>query len=81
MGSDVGSDGRETDAKPDQGARVYVNDESRAYFPGITVKFAIGPDRAKLVAAGQWRVVDSRGYEIGLDGSLDPGAKIFIVDR
>lgn len=62
-------------------AKVYVNGEARPYFPGITVRFAIGPDRAQLVAKGALQVVDIRGYLTGLDGSLAPGDEIFLLDK
>lgn len=65
---------------PAGGAQVYVNDEPMSYFDGMTVKFAIGPGKAKLVTEGALQVVDARGYRIGLGGSLAPGAKIFVVD-
>lgn len=60
---------------------MYVNDVERAHFPGMKVKFAVGPERAKLVVEGQLRIVDRRGYEVGLEGSLEPGAKIYVVDN
>lgn len=60
---------------------MYVNDVERAHFPGMTVKFAVGPERAKLVVEGQLRIVDRRGYEVGLEGSLEPGAKIYVLDN
>lgn len=72
--------GKETDSGDDDlGAFVYVNDTPRPYFPGITVKFAIGPEQAKRVAEGKLRVVNSRGFEVGLDGSLVPEERIFVV--
>ena len=75
MASDVGAGGRR------RGAVVYVNDVERVHFPGMKVKFAVGPERAKLVAEGKLCVVDRRGYEVGLEGSLEPGAKIYVLDN
>lgn len=62
-------------------AEVYVNNERRRHFHGMTVKFAIGPEQAKRVATGAMRVVDARGYRLGLGGSVLPGAQIFVVEN
>jgi len=60
--------------------KVFVNGRAKAYFPGMTVKFAIGPNLANLVRQGRKKVVDGHGYEVGLEGSLSPGSKIAVVD-
>lgn len=60
-------------------AQVYVNGRPRPYFPGITVRFAIGPELAKAVERGERQVRDSRGYITGLDGSLAPGEALSVI--
>lgn len=57
---------------------VYVNDTQVDIFPGMTVKHALlsaglldGIDASK-------RVFDEWGNEIGLDGALSEGAKIYV---
>lgn len=61
--------------------KVFINEEAKTYFPGMTVRFAIGPGLAKLVEQGLKKVVDDYGYEVGLEGSLSPGSKIAVMDN
>ena len=61
--------------------RVYVNDNPVDLLPGMTVKHA-------LLSAGLYKgegestqVRDEWGNEIGLDGALSEGMKIFVRAR
>ena len=59
---------------------VYVNDRPVNIFRGMKVKHAlISFDQALYEAAEQGDVVieDSRGFEVGLDGSLREGSRLF----
>jgi hypothetical protein len=58
--------------------RVYVNEEPVDVLPGMRVQHA-------LVSAGQMaeldaglKVYDEWGHELGLDGALTEGMKIFV---
>ncbi len=60
---------------------VYVNDKKYEIPPGMTVRHAL--IRAGLldeVAAGK-KAYDEWGHEMGLDGALTEGAKIFVRAR
>jgi hypothetical protein len=57
---------------------VYVNDKPVDIFPGMTVKHAlIGAGLLRGMDASK-RVFDEWGNEIGLDGALSEGAKIYV---
>jgi hypothetical protein len=59
---------------------VYVNDRPVSIYRGMKVKHAlISFDQALYEAAEKGNIViqDSRGFEVGLDGSLRDGSKIF----
>jgi len=57
---------------------VFVNNEPRPFFAGITVRLAIGPERAKQVENGVLAVFDEYGHLVGLDGTLAKGDRIFL---
>jgi hypothetical protein len=57
---------------------VYVNDRQIDILPGMAVKHAlISAGLLKELEASK-RVFDEWGNEIGLDGALSEGAKIFV---
>jgi hypothetical protein len=58
--------------------RVYVNEKSVELVPGMQVKHAlIQAGRMAAIAAGL-KVYDAWGHELGLDGALADGMKIFV---
>lgn len=58
--------------------RVYVNDILIDILPGMTVKHAlISAGLLKEIESGK-KVYDEWGNEIGLDGALSEGMKIYI---
>jgi len=59
---------------------VYINDRPVTIYRGMKVKHAlISFDQTLYEAAKQGNVVieDSRGFEVGLEGSLREGSKLF----
>jgi hypothetical protein len=57
--------------------RVFVNDKAVDILPGMTVRHALL--RAGLLAEiGEKKVWDEWDNEIGLDGALSEGARIFV---
>lgn len=60
---------------------VYVNDKPVELLPGMTVKHAlISLDLLKEIEKGN-AVYDEWGNEVGLDGELLEGAKLFVKER
>lgn len=58
--------------------RVYVNDKPVDLLPGMTVRHAlIAAGRLDEIGAGK-HAFDEWGNEIGLDGALSEGARIFV---
>ncbi len=60
---------------------VYVNDKKYEVLPGMTVRHAL--IRAGLldeIAAGK-KAYDEWGQELGLDGAVSEGTKIFVRVR
>jgi hypothetical protein len=58
--------------------KVYINDISIDLLPGMTVKHAlIGARLLKEVEASK-KVYDEWGNELGLDGALSEGMKIYV---
>lgn len=58
--------------------KVYVNDIPIAILPGMTVRHAlISAGLLKELEASK-QVFDEWGNEIGLDGALSKGAKIYV---
>jgi hypothetical protein len=58
--------------------RVYVNQKPVDLVPGMQVRHAlIGAGQMPAIAAGL-KVYDAWGHEIGLDGALTDGMKIFV---
>ncbi len=58
--------------------RVYVNDQPVDLVPGMTVRHAlVAAGRLDDIRAGK-RVFDEWGNEVGLDGALSDGARIFV---
>ena len=63
---------------------VYVNDQPAEIFRGMKVKHAlIALDQALYAAAlsGKITVHDANGFALGLDGTLQDGAKIYTIDK
>ena len=57
--------------------KVFVNNQEISLLPGMTVKHAlIGTDLLNEVMAGK-RVFDEWGNELGLDGELAEGSRIY----
>lgn len=58
--------------------RVYVNDQPIDLLPGMTVRHAlIASGQLEAVREGK-RVFDQWDNEVGLDGALTEGARIFV---
>jgi hypothetical protein len=58
--------------------RVYVNEKPVDLAPGMQVKHAvIGAQETAALAAGL-KVYDAWGHELGLDGALAEGMRIFV---
>ena len=58
--------------------RVYVNEKPVDLTPGMRVKHAlIRAEQMAAIAAGL-KVYDEWGHELGLDGALAGGMKIFV---
>ena len=58
--------------------RVYVDEKPVDLVPGMQVKHAlISAGRMAAIAAGL-KVYDAWGHELGLDGALADGMKIFV---
>lgn len=58
--------------------KVFVNDKPIDILPGMTVRHAlISADLLKGIESSK-RVFDEWGNEIGLDGALSEGAKIYV---
>jgi hypothetical protein len=58
--------------------RVYVNQKPVEVFPGMQVKHAlICADQIGKIPVGV-KAYDEWGHELGLDGALVPGMKIFL---
>ena len=58
--------------------RVYVDEKPVDLVPGMQVKHAlIRADKMAAIAAGL-KVYDAWGHELGLDGALADGMKIFV---
>jgi len=57
---------------------LYVNDEQITFFPGMTVKHAlINSGYMEEIVAGK-KVYDEWGNELGLDGALSEGTRIYV---
>lgn len=57
---------------------VYVNDKPVKIFPAMTVRHVlIGAGLLARIEAGE-KVFDEWGNEIGLDGELSEGVKIYV---
>ena len=58
--------------------RVYVNQKPVELAPGMKVKHAlVNAGQMAAIAAGL-KVYDEWGHELGLDGALSGGMKIFV---
>jgi hypothetical protein len=61
--------------------QVYVNDNPVDLLPGMTVRHAlVAAGRLGEISAGK-RVVDEWGNELGLDGALSEGMRVFVTSR
>lgn len=59
--------------------KVYVNEQSVEIFPGMTVRHALlSLNLLDELSRGK-RVYDQWGNEVGLDGELSEGAKIYVL--
>ena len=58
--------------------RVYVNDKSVELFPGMQVKHALIRSGAMANSAHGLKAYDAWGHELGLDGALVEGMKIYV---
>lgn len=57
---------------------VYVNDKPADLLPGMTVKHALVSTGLLKDIETSKRVYDEWGNELGLDGALAEGAKIYV---
>ncbi|MDP1992202.1 MAG: hypothetical protein Q8K00_14420 [Syntrophales bacterium] len=57
---------------------VYVNDKPVHLLPGMTVKHALTHEWLLEELERGKKVYDEWGNELGLDGALSEGAKIFV---
>lgn len=58
---------------------VFVNNQPVKIYRGMQVKHAlIACDEAlyKAAVAGELRIVDSHGFQVGLEGSLQEGSRL-----
>jgi Cu/Ag efflux protein CusF len=58
--------------------QVYVNDKPAQLLPGMTVKHALTREGLLEELKQGNKVYDEWGNELGLDGALSEGAKIFV---
>jgi hypothetical protein len=58
--------------------RVYVNDQAVELFPGMQVKHALIQSIEMAPGAPGLKVYDAWGHELGLDGALVEGMKIYV---
>jgi len=58
--------------------RVYVNDQAVELFPGMQVKHAVMRAGKMAKIAGGLKAFDAWGHELGLDGALVEGMKIYL---
>jgi len=58
--------------------KVYVNQESVDLLPGMTVKHALMSAGILKEMVASKRVYDEWGNELGLDGALSEGMKIYV---
>jgi hypothetical protein len=61
--------------------RVYVNDQPVELFPGMQVKHALirAGEMAKITCG--LKAFDAWGHELGLDGALLEGMKIYVKEN
>ena len=57
---------------------VYVNDKPVRLLPGMTVKHALVHEGLVEELERGKKVYDEWGHELGMDGALSEGAKIFV---
>jgi hypothetical protein len=58
--------------------RVYVNETPVDLLPGMQVRHALlRAGLLKAIEAGR-KVYDASGHEMGLEGALSPGLKIYV---
>ena len=59
---------------------VYVNDRPVEIYRGMTVKHALiaaGQTLYQAAREGRLTIVDADGFEVGLEGALSEGARIY----
>lgn len=59
---------------------VYVDDQPVEIYRGMKVKHALiscGNDLYAAVLSGDISIRDASGFEVGLDGTLFPGSRIY----
>ncbi len=57
---------------------VYVNDKPVRLLPGMMVKHALAHEGLVEELERGKKVYDEWGHELGMDGALSEGAKIFV---
>jgi hypothetical protein len=60
---------------------VYVNQQPVDLVPGMQVKHALIRAGQMAEIAGGLKVYDAWGHELGLDGALTDGMKIFVKEN
>jgi cbb3-type cytochrome oxidase cytochrome c subunit len=60
--------------------QVYVNDKPVELFPGMQVKHALLRAGKMAHLAAGLKVYDAWGHELGLDGALLEGMKIYVQE-
>lgn len=63
---------------------VFVNEKKVSIHKGMSVKHALiafDQDLYRKAIEGLVRVADENGFEIGLDGTLSEGARVFVSSR
>jgi hypothetical protein len=61
--------------------RIFVNDKPIDLVSGMTVRHALTLTRKLKEMKGSKKVYDEWGNEIGLDGALSDGMKIYVKNR
>jgi hypothetical protein len=61
--------------------RVYVNDKSVELFPGMQVKHALIRAGKMTKTTYSLKAFDAWGHELGLDGALLEGMKIYVKEN
>jgi hypothetical protein len=58
--------------------KVYVNDKEVSIIPGMTIRHAlIRSGMLRMAESGQ-KVYDKWGNEVGLDGAIEEGVRLYV---